>query len=141
MDRPLFIKWQDKNNTGIALVDEQHRGIVSIINSFYSLMEKGTGDRMLYSCISDTMKNYSRIHFITEERYLQAMGYPNFEEHKEMHRNLALEIECIEHIAIQENNAKPLLDFLKKWWLEHINKQDMQYARYLHESGKIRGFF
>jgi hemerythrin len=24
-----------------------------------------------------------------------------------------------------------LLDFLKKWWLEHINEQDMQYVPYL----------
>jgi hypothetical protein len=32
MQRPLFIQWQGHNETGIAIIDEQHKGIVSIIN-------------------------------------------------------------------------------------------------------------
>jgi hemerythrin-like metal-binding protein len=131
MDDLLFIKWQECNDTGISIIDEQHRGIVSIINSFYCLTEKGMGSTMLYSIISDTVKNYSRVHFITEEHLLKAAKYPGFENHIEMHRKLMLEIELIEYVAITENDPKPLMNFLKKWWIEHINVQDMDYVPYL----------
>jgi hemerythrin len=129
----LFIKWHERNETGIDLIDEQHRGIVSVINTFYYLMSLGTRGNMLYSCISDTMKNYSRIHFSTEEELLEASNYADIEKHKKLHKHLLLEIERIEYDAIKTNDPKPLLDFLKKWWIEHINEEDQLYARYLRE--------
>ena len=128
MYRPLFIKWHKRNETGIALIDEQHRGIVSIINTFYYMMGKRVNNRMLYSCISDTLKNYSRIHFITEEEFMEVLEYEHVEQHKELHRQLTQEIERIEIHGIRDNDAKPLLEFLKKWWLEHINEKDMLYV-------------
>lgn len=140
MNETLFIQWHERNETGIALIDEQHKGIVSIINSFYYLMGKGAGNRILYSCVSETLKNYSRIHFITEERLLEIAGYADLPAHKELHKKLSVEIDRIEYAAIQENDAEPLLEFLKKWWLEHINEQDMHYARVLRkQDGKRSG--
>ena len=131
--RPLFIHWQAQNETGIAIIDEQHKGIVSIINTFYYLMGTGANNTMLFSSISGVMKTYSRIHFITEERLLAA-AYKDYEKHKELHRQLLLEIERIEYEAVMANDAKPLLDFLKKWWLEHINEQDRLYVAELRAS-------
>ena len=131
MHRPLFIVWNAKSDTGVALIDEQHKGIVSIINTFYHFMGQGMDNKILYACISDTIKNYSRVHFITEESFLEAAGYPDIEQHKKLHRNLSLKIEQIEHEGIRANDAKPLLEFLKQWWLEHINEKDRGYAQYL----------
>jgi hemerythrin-like metal-binding protein len=138
MSQPLFIKWHERNETGIEIIDEQHKGIVSIINTFYYLMGLGTYGSMLYSCISDTMKNYSRIHFITEEGLLEASGYEHIEKHKKLHKNLLLEIERIEYDVIKNNDPKPLLDFLKKWWIEHINEKDQLYAPHLRAHGNVR---
>jgi len=138
MNETLFIQWQKQNETGIRLIDEQHKGIVSIINSFYYLMGKNAGNKLLYSSISETLKNYSRIHFITEERFLEASGYPDLPAHKELHKKLTLEIDRIEYAAVQENDAQPLLAFLKNWWVQHINEEDMQYAKVLRELGKLR---
>ena len=132
MHEPLFVKWNESNDTGIALIDEQHRGIVSIINTFFYLTSHGKSNHMLYSCISDTLKNYSRVHFITEEGFLEAAGYKDIEGHKKLHRRLAIEIEQVEYQGIRNNDARPLLDFLKKWWLEHINDEDRLYVPYLN---------
>ena len=136
MPQPLFIKWGESNEIGISLIDEQHRGIVSIINTFYYQMGKKMDNKMLYSCISDTMKNYSRIHFITEEGFLEAIKYSHFEQHVALHRSLSQEIDEIESKGIKDNDARPLLDFLKKWWLEHINQEDQLYAPLLRMCGK-----
>jgi hemerythrin len=131
MRLPLFIKWQESNETGIELIDEQHKGILSIINTFYYMMANKVHNHMMYSCISDTLKNYSRIHFITEEDIIFASRYPDFAEHKKLHQSLTLEIEIIEHQGIRNNDAGPLLEFLKKWWLEHINEKDRLYVPFL----------
>ncbi|MDR2015889.1 MAG: hemerythrin family protein [Azoarcus sp.] len=136
MYRPLFIKWQDKNNTGIEIIDEQHRGIVSIINSFYFLIEKSVNDKALCISISETIKKYSHIHFLSEERLLKAAKYPDIEKHIAIHRSLTKETERIEHAAINDNDPMLLLQFMKKWWLEHINDQDMLYAPCLREYEK-----
>ena len=136
MPLPLFIKWTEGNEIGLELVDEQHRGIVSIINTFYYQMGRKMSNKLLYSCISDTMKNYSRIHFLTEESFLELAGYKDLEYHRELHRNLTLEIDNIESQGIKDNDARPLLDFLKKWWLEHINQEDQLYAPFLRLHGK-----
>ena len=139
MHQPLYIIWHERNETGIALIDEQHKGIVSIINTFFYMMVKGTNNHILYSCISETLKNYSRIHFITEEDYLAASKYSDIEKHIKLHRQLTLEIERIELQGIRANDAKPLLEFLKKWWLEHINDKDRLYVPHLQRSGILRG--
>ena len=135
MNRPLFIQWNERTETNINIIDEQHKGIVSIINSLYALTTTGTGNNMLYSCISDTMKNYSRIHFITEEGFLEESGFEGIDEHRKKHRKLSLDIERAELKSIMANDSRTLLEFLKKWWLEHINEQDMLYARFLREHG------
>mgnify|MGYP002597985030 CR=1 FL=1 len=35
MNRPLYIVWSDAFDTGVAIIDEQHRGLVSLINTFF----------------------------------------------------------------------------------------------------------
>ncbi|MCL2830528.1 MAG: bacteriohemerythrin [Betaproteobacteria bacterium] len=133
MQNPLFIKWNEHNETGIALLDEQHRGIVSIINTFFYMMSCGTDNRVLYSSIGDTLKKYSHIHFITEEAFLKDSGYEDAEAHKELHRKYALEIERNERESVSDNDPGPLLEFLKKWWTKHINEEDRLYVPHLRD--------
>jgi len=137
MRRPLFIIWQECNNTGIDLIDEQYRRIVSIINTLYYSVAIGKGNNKLYSQMLDTLYNYSNIHFMTEEGILETCEYKNIKKHKELHKKLLIDMEQISHITIAANDPSPLLEFLKKWWLEHINNEDRLYASYLHTSGKI----
>ena len=131
INQPLFIAWGKHCETGIPLIDEQHKGIVSIINTFYYMMGKKVNNYMLYSCISNTLRNYSNIHFFTEENFLKELQYDNIDQHREWHRKLAKEINIIEREGIKTNDPRPLLEFLKKWWIEHIKEQDLQYAQEL----------
>ncbi|MDR2881661.1 MAG: bacteriohemerythrin [Azoarcus sp.] len=139
MKNALFIKWQECNETGIPIIDEQHRCIVSIINSFHYLAERGAGDSSLYLLIGDALKTYIRIHFITEERILEAAKYPDLEKHRELHKKLTQDTGRIEYSAVQENDSRELFSFLKKWWLGHINQEDMQYMPHLNEYAKTHG--
>ena len=129
INKPRFIVWDKHSETGISLIDEQHKGIVSIINTFYYMIGKKMNNHMLYSYFINTLKNYSNIHFITEENFLEELQYDNIDQHKEWHRKLTIEIDIIKREGIKANDPMPLLKFLKKWWIEHINEQDRQYAQ------------
>jgi hemerythrin-like metal-binding protein len=128
MNRPLFIVWQNTDEIGIHLIDEQHKGIVSIINTFYYMMQKKINCQLMYSCIAHTMKEYSRIHFFTEESFLDIAKYDDAASHKKLHAKLTSQIDDIERKCLIENDASPLLDFLKQWWINHINIEDKKYV-------------
>ena len=133
---PLYIIWQGHNETGVDIIDEQHRGIVSIINSLFYMMNQGMDRQLICSCISDTLIDYSQLHFLTEELFLEEAEYPDLEQHKEQHGNLNKELQRIKRQGIMYNEVRPLLEFLKKWWFEHINDQDQLYASHLLEFHK-----
>ncbi len=135
MLRPLFIQWDEKHNIGIPLLDEQHRGITSIINSLYYMMNLGADSNNMCLSILHTIKEYSHIHFTAEEGFLESSGYPDLAAHKELHGKLIAEMERMGRAAERHDftafEARPLLDFLKNWWIKHINEEDRLYMSYL----------
>ena len=139
MDSMLYIEWSDKNILGITIIDEQHRGIVTTINSFYYFIQKGCGRDAIKPTLN-MLEQYTKLHFQTEEDLLEESGYRKFDEpwltrhinlHKELMRktiDIALDPKACEdpHIALK---------FLKAWWLDHINVEDRQYVAYV--KGKL----
>jgi len=88
----------------------------------------------LYSCITNTLKEYSKIHFITEEAFLELAKYEDIENHKRLHEKLTMQIDIIERKGLIENDVSPLLDFLKQWWINHINVEDKKYVAALRRT-------
>ncbi|MDR2799849.1 MAG: bacteriohemerythrin [Desulfovibrio sp.] len=133
MKHLLFIKWSAGNDMGVDIIDEQHRGIVSIINTFYYMMGSDKARGLICPSISETLKSYSKIHFATEEELMEKAGYPDLENHRELHRKLTVQTDMIENKCLRLDDLKPLLDFLKSWWLNHINQEDEKYRGFLKE--------
>lgn len=130
MNSSLYIKWTDKNNTGIPILDEQHKGIVSLINSLhFSITQKDSND--ITQPIARSIELYTEIHFQTEELFLHTSLYPDIENHLHLHHELR------HAIKKDERHIEPIeyLKFLKNWWLGHINIEDMKYVA--HVSGYL----
>lgn len=130
MRHELFIAWNDNNCTGVPIIDEQHRSIVSIINSLHYFVVKHQELDMVESIIN-TMLQYTVIHFTTEEAMLKEAGYPHIEEHIQLHRQLNKLLKTASREAMQDCNVGPLLKLLKAWWLDHINQEDQKYAPFM----------
>ena len=84
----LYIVWDESNNLGIPIIDEQHRGIVTIINSLHHCIRQGQGEDAIRP-IMTMLEQYTVIHFKTEEWFMKEAGYPELEAHLALHRNLA----------------------------------------------------
>lgn len=126
MKGALYIIWNKENETGIPIIDEQHRAIVTMINSlFYFMQENHAMDALIPTM--HMISEYALIHFKTEEPLMQRAGYKDFDHHCELHRELIKKSAAVMLRSTQEKDANLLLRFLKDWWLHHINTEDRQY--------------
>ncbi|MEC4686045.1 MAG: hemerythrin family protein [Nitrospirota bacterium] len=130
MKNVLYIVWSDSNRLGIPIIDEQHRGIVSIINSLYYFIQKGRGEKILQPTLI-MLEQHIHIHFETEESLMTEAGYPALEEHILLHKELARKTENVSREVFMDKDLDMMLKFLKEWWSDHINKEDRKYAPFL----------
>ncbi len=125
----LYILWSNKNNVGIPIIDEQHRGIVTTINSFYYFIQEGQGLNALKPTLN-ILEQYTFIHFKTEETLIKESGFPDIENHLMLHSELMKRTKTIASEALSLQDPHLALSFLKEWWLNHINREDKKYSPY-----------
>ncbi|MDR2953110.1 MAG: hemerythrin family protein [Treponema sp.] len=128
----LFIVWQPSYNLGIPIIDEQHRGIVSTINSLCFAIQHRHGNDILRPTIG-VVKEYTRIHFENEEDFLQKCGYPDIKEHQELHKELTDTLSRIGPKSIMDKDPQEFLAFLTNWWIDHICQKDQVFCNYVEK--------
>ena len=126
----LYIVWDDKYRVGVPIIDEQHRGIVSSINTLYEFIKQGQGQEALKPTFL-VLEQYTHLHFKTEQKLLQEIKYPDLEAHIGLHKKLITNTEQIKSTSFINNDPNVVMLFLKEWWLGHINKEDRKYIPYI----------
>ncbi len=123
----LFIVWKPEYNLGIPIIDEQHRGIVTTINSLFYAMQNKHGVKVLDSVLN-MVTEYTHIHFELEENFLRQRGFTDFENHRELHNELRRTLSNTENKNLWKDDPQKFLEFLKNWWIDHICKKDRIFA-------------
>ena len=126
----LFIRWDDSYSTGLTILDEQHRGMVSLINSFFFHKNDPFIERILVPTALMTM-NFAKIHFLTEQQLMEEAAYPGLEEHIKAHERLYYDLIKTEKESRAARDADGFLAFLKTWWLSHNEQYDRPYIPHL----------
>jgi len=130
LEHNLFIVWNPEYNLGIPIIDEQHRGIVSTINSLHFGMQNNYGKDML-SPIINMMHDYTRIHFQIEEDFIERIDFPNAKKHHELHCDLSSKLADAGKSSMLDKDPYVFMDFLKNWWINHIRSVDLKYRDYV----------
>jgi len=130
LNHSILIVWKPSYNLGIQIVDDQHRGIVSTINSLCFAIQTKHGNEMLQPIIN-MVTEYTRIHFEVEEDFLKKCGYPDLENHRLLHKELTEKLSQVGHESIWNKDPQEFLGFLKDWWINHICKEDRVFCKYL----------
>lgn len=134
MRAQLFIVWREAYETGIPILDEQRRGLVSLINSFFFHRGDVSGniDAILVPT-AEMFKAYAQINFATVEKLMRDSAYPDIEKYQQLHG------EMLAHIAVMDlkyrrlKDAQGLLEFLKEYWLQGLQSGCNEYLPYLRE--------
>ncbi|BDD86996.1 bacteriohemerythrin [Desulfofustis limnaeus] len=133
MKRNLYIVWSDNNKLDIPIIDEQHRAIISTINTLHYFITKKKEEKVLDSVLI-ILNEYTKFHFLTEEEIMRQMDYPDLHDHISLHRQLVGETQRIVEETKNFKDSHELLNFLRSWWMNHICIEDRKYSDHLKAS-------
>jgi hemerythrin-like metal-binding protein len=80
---------------------------------------------------------YTHTHFKDEEAMMTAAKYPGLADHKIKHRDLIKQVEdfAARHERGEVTVNLQLMNFLRDWLTNHIQKTDHEYGPWLNEHG------
>ncbi|MCX7909680.1 MAG: bacteriohemerythrin [Ignavibacteria bacterium] len=131
-----FITWNDSYSVGVAIIDNQHKRLVNIINELNDAMGAGKGKEVLGKVLFELIQ-YVNTHFKTEEEYMIKYQYDEYEQHRYEHEKLTDEVK---RFYEDFNSGKAVLsiqimNFLRNWLMDHIIIKDKKFGKFLNEKG------
>lgn len=129
------IVWSDDFSVGVDELNYQHKRLVGMINRLIDLASLTRTDQSVikaaYLRVLSDMVQYASVHFDTEERYLKAIGYRDFDNHIEEHKSFARQAAELEHEGAEGKlDIAGTSEFLQKWLSGHILHSDMDYRKF-----------
>jgi hemerythrin len=131
-----FLEWEDSYNIGVKEIDNQHRGLFDIISKLSAARRFETDGKYFYAKLHQLVE-YTRIHFSTEERYMQDAHYPGLAEHQQEHVLFLTRVTQLvkDYEKNEPDIQQKILYFLKEWYMDHILGTDRDYQKTLIEKG------
>jgi len=131
-----FIAWDDKLSVGIAMIDDDHKKLINLINNLQTAVLYPTGETYERQALKEVV-DYTVYHFKREEELMQKYDYPDFEAHKKTHHAMISKVG--EFMDAYENNRDATINeltlYLKTWLIKHIAGTDQQYSEFLKQKG------
>jgi hemerythrin len=119
--------WDSKLDTGIEVIDAQHRRIVAYVNHLE--VAKTKGDKSLVGDVIEQLVDYTQSHFSFEEAMMEEAGYKFLKPHQKVHELFIRRVTGFTMRAAKgEEVADELHAMLTTWLLNHIASEDHDYA-------------
>jgi len=124
-----LVVWSDRLSCGIKQIDNQHKGLVALVNDMFNHVTGDEVEEYVYfnKVILEAVK-YIKIHFATEEKLMLAAKLPNYAMHKKAHNSFILTVvdNIYDYKAGKKFNLYSFTKFLKDWILSHVALVDKQ---------------
>jgi hemerythrin-like metal-binding protein len=104
----IIFEWDNSFSVANEEIDQQHKMLFDLANSI--------GDDLNQQQIKKNiivLYKYTREHFAAEEKMMQKISYPKFEEHKELHKDLITKLNTIDQRFIPLLNATDKFNLLR----------------------------
>jgi len=130
-----YFEWQDSYSVGVALVDDDHKNLVGILNSAVHAVSEHKGSEAVREIFDDLLE-YTVYHFSHEEALLERTQFPGLEEHRAIHDRLIRKL-----LTFHQDYRRRTVDiadvanFLIEWLLTHILEEDARFADHLRRHG------
>ena len=128
----MLIEWDDSLSVGHALIDQDHKVLVAIINKFAEANVNNCEREIVADILSD-LSDYIGYHFDHEEQVMRRFGYKHAEDHIKEHGDLikGLDVLVYEFEVSPERVSSDTVVFLKHWLVDHIKSCDSKLAQFL----------
>ena len=132
----VFVKWSPDYSVNIQAIDKQHRELLNILNRLFITITRREGDKAIAGML-DVLMEYTKMHFLHEERLMQKAKYADIEAHKLEHRKLIEQLDQLrrKHLLEEKPIYSEMLGFLENWLMDHLIGVDTQYSLALQKAG------
>ena len=129
----MKMKWIPEYNTGIDVIDDQHKRILDYINEIDDIVDDTGRDRVKQ--ILENIIDYTQSHFTFEESLQEEAGYKYRVPHKRVHDLFIKKIESYrDRFAMGHAIEGELNEVLAKWLINHIQHDDADYVGAVKEN-------
>jgi hemerythrin len=128
--------WRDSYKLNVHEIDSQHEEMAGLVEGLYDAVASNKSMEIVNQLLSDLF-DCTREHFYTEERLMREYGYPKYEQHKEEHDELLVQLECFCQEAMRQTLSVYQFesDVSRDWFIKHIENCDKSLAIFLNEKG------
>ncbi len=122
-----YLKWTKDLDTGIDVIDGQHKQIVSYINQLDDA-KRSKNLALISKVIEDTV-DYTISHFGFEETLIEDAGYEFVRPHKRVHELFIKRVsEYKQRFDSGDDVTDELHGLLSRWLFSHILNDDAAYV-------------
>jgi hemerythrin len=122
-----YLKWTKELDTGISVIDGQHRQIVDYINQLDDA--RHSQNRTVIGKVIDDTIDYTISHFGFEETLIEDANYEFVRPHKKVHELFVKRVsEYKQRFDSGEDVADELHGLLYRWLFNHILNDDAAYV-------------
>ena len=129
----LYIVWDEDCLTGVPILDEQHRGLVTAANSVYYYISNDLGT-LSSAPYLDYFVHFMNVHFKTKELLMKKSKCPNQDEYTQAHLTLMEDAKMYVKIAKEEKDPLVILKYLKDIWIPHTKDFNQRYGEIIREA-------
>lgn len=130
----MMLKWNDNLSIGVERIDNQHKELFVRINLLLESMKNQRGQDEILNTLN-FLEDYVIKHFDEEEVIQKKTNYPGYEvqhaQHEDFKNGLLNLRKTIETDGIKSSSIIIIQQKICDWWLNHINKLDMELGVFL----------
>jgi hemerythrin len=133
--REKMIEWDEKYSVRVPQIDLEHKKFLEIINTVITSRQNGNRPEEVVSILR-VMTNYALEHFKTEEMFMIQSGYKEYQSHKKEHHDFSMKVVgyCKGFANHDHHITDDLLEYVQKWFVDHILETDKKYMSCLQKS-------
>jgi len=129
----MNITWTQDLETGIAVIDEDHKSIIEFYNKIYQFYDGGADEVLLERAITDFRFQFS-LHFLKEENFMAELRYPDFESHAKEHQIMTDLLDKFSLGGLNREESCHKIAFLVIQWISsHLEGADRRLANFARD--------
>ena len=134
------LPWNTQKTAGIRVIDEQHGILLDGLNELRTALKVGEECERVRA-ILNRLTDLARLHVASEERLLEQHRFPGLAEYHAEHELLLRHLEARPTYCNsasryrQPDSINELADFLRTWFLSHVEEAGSAYGPWLQEHG------
>lgn len=142
--RVMVLIWTKNLSVGVQDFDNDHKYLIRLINELDAMVKgagvNGTVDADELEFALHRLENYFLYHCLLEEKFMEAIAYPDLGEHALEHRYFCATVKEMitnSRSSTDPKHAHDAMNFMYTWLVNHINIADKQYGEFIQANNII----